>query len=85
MNVEPHWGTATRHALQCMVLVLGALPGISMGAEPAQTWLSKMVEAARTLSYDGTFIYRRGHSVDSMRIIHRWDAEGERERLISLN
>jgi len=47
-------------------------------------WLSRMAEAARTLNYDGTFVYRNGDDMESMRIIHRVDPEGERSRLVAL-
>lgn len=50
----------------------------------AQALLSRMALAAKTLSYDGSFIYLRGNRVDSMRIIHRADEKGEIERLMSL-
>lgn len=41
-------------------------------------------EAARNLSYEGVFIYRQGDDIETVRIIHRADERGERERLISL-
>lgn len=52
----------------------------------AEQWLDKMVHAARSLNYDGTFVYRTGPQLESMRIIHRADPDGsQRERLISLS
>ena len=44
-----------------------------------------MTEAAQTLNYDGTFVYRSGNQLESMRIIHRVDDQGERSRLVSLS
>ncbi|MDZ7754309.1 MAG: MucB/RseB C-terminal domain-containing protein [Gammaproteobacteria bacterium] len=41
-------------------------------------------ESARKLTYDGVFIYRQGDDIETVRIIHRADERGERERLISL-
>ena len=47
--------------------------------------LDRMVEASRTLDYVGTFIYRNGSTIQSMKVIHRADAEGSRERLVALS
>lgn len=77
-------------------LYVGALRWLCMLAVPASfaaqantdeayMWFGKMMQAAQTLNYDGTFVYRQGDRVESMRIIHRADANGERERLISLS
>lgn len=52
--------------------------------KPASVWLEKMAEAARSLNYDGTFVYRSGDRMESMRIIHRATPEGEQERMYSL-
>ncbi len=48
-------------------------------------WFEKMSRAGQTLSYEGTFMYRRGEQVMTMKIIHVADEQGERERIISLN
>ncbi len=48
-------------------------------------WLQRMRHAARALNYEGTFVYRQGQSLEAMRIVHRSDAQGEKERLVSLN
>ncbi len=50
----------------------------------ALDWLDRMAKATETRNYDGTFVYRNRDGLQSMRIIHRRDADGERERLISL-
>ncbi len=55
------------------------------GESEALAWLQRMVEAAQSQNYDGTFIYRSGDQMESMRVIHRADANGERERLVSLS
>ena len=54
-------------------------------APSAQTWLELMTDAAQSLNYDGTFVYRSGNQLESMRIIHRVDQQGERSRLVSLS
>lgn len=50
----------------------------------ARTLLERVSSATRTLSYDGTFVYLHGNSMDTMRVIHKFDGKTERERLISL-
>ena len=47
--------------------------------------LDRMVEASRTLDYIGTFVYRNGSTIQSMKVIHRADTEGGRERLVALS
>ena len=44
-----------------------------------------MVRASRSLDYIGTFVYRNGSTIQSMKIIHRADTNGSRERLIALS
>ena len=44
-----------------------------------------MVEASRTLDYIGTFVYRNGSTIQSMKIIHRADPEGGKDRLVALS
>lgn len=51
---------------------------------PASEWLEKMARASQSLNYDGTFVYRNGDRMESMRIIHRAAPGGERERMFSL-
>lgn len=54
------------------------------GDNPEQR-LERMARAAQTLNYDGTFVYRNGATMQSMRIIHRFGADGERERLVAMS
>jgi len=44
-----------------------------------------MSDAVRTLNYDGIFIYRRGQTMSTLRLVHKRDQNGEKERLISLS
>jgi len=53
-------------------------------SEDPQQSLERMVRAGQTMNYDGTFVYRNGATMQSMRIIHRSDDDGERERLVAL-
>ena len=52
--------------------------------EEALVWLEKMSHATRTINYDGTFVYRIGDALQTMRVLHRVDDDGEKERLVSL-
>ena len=47
--------------------------------------LDRMVRASRSLDYIGTFVYRNGSMIRSMKIIHRADAGGSHERLVALS
>lgn len=47
--------------------------------------LKRMDTAAKQLNYDGIFSYQAGKRLQSIRIIHRADQQGEVERLVSLN
>ena len=47
--------------------------------------LDRMVHASRSLDYIGTFVYRNGATMQSMKIIHRADIGGSRERLVALS
>lgn len=67
------------------VLWLASTQAVADAARDARMWLDRMSKAAQELNYDGTFVYRNGTHVESMRIIHRADASGERERLVSLS
>jgi len=43
-----------------------------------------MVHATKNLDYEGTFVYNRGDNMDVMQILHKRDANGEREKLLTL-
>lgn len=64
---------------------VSALGGVAAAPQSAEEWLDHMAKAAQTLNYDGTFVYRNGVSIQSMRLIHRYDDHGERERLVALS
>jgi sigma-E factor negative regulatory protein RseB len=64
-------------------------PLIAVNAETesevsAQTLINNMSDAVRNLNYDGVFIYLRGGQMNTLRLIHRAEDEGEVERLVSL-
>ena len=76
-------------AFACWVWLLAVMPGATAWAGDTTAeihqWFNKMSRAGQSLSYEGTFMYRRGEQVMTMKIIHVVDEAGERERIISLN
>ncbi|MGC1951334.1 MAG: MucB/RseB C-terminal domain-containing protein [Gammaproteobacteria bacterium] len=92
MRITPNWPLRTDSSRYYLIILLSllefglAVPGHATTPSEAEQWLDKMVQAARSLNYDGTFVYRAGPQLESMRIIHRTDPDGsQRERLISLS
>jgi len=58
---------------------------IAHADDDAITLLERMNVAAKQLNYEGVFSYQAGKKMQSIRIIHRANQQGEIERLISLN
>lgn len=48
-------------------------------------WLNKISGAAQQLNYQGIFIYQHGNSIETSRITHHVDAQGEHEKLEALD
>lgn len=67
-----------------LLLLLLAVCGHAYAEDGAREWLDEMSSALQTLDYDGTFVYLHDGRLEAMRIIHRVDAGGQRERLVSL-
>lgn len=73
-------------ALSLLMAVSSSAPAwAGESSTEVRQWFDKMSRAGQTLSYEGTFMYRRGEQVMTMKIIHVADGQGERERIISLN
>jgi sigma-E factor negative regulatory protein RseB len=68
-----------------LVLSLTLLATTSFAEPEAMKVLERMGIAAKQLSYEGVFAYQTGKNLQSIRIIHRADEQGEVERLVSLN
>ncbi len=66
-----------------IALLAFAAPLPSAADDPARILLQSMHDATRQLNYEGVFIYQRGAQIDSMRLVHKYDDGGEKERLIS--
>lgn len=69
-----------RFSLLPLVLI-----SVAASASDAHTWLAKMEEAARTLNYEGVFVYHHGNMVQTLRIVHRVEDGKAQERLVSLS
>ena len=70
--------------MRWLLLAWLACHGQMLAAESASQWLHDMSTALKTLDYDGIFVYQHDGKLDVMRIIHRVDDGGQRERLVSL-
>jgi sigma-E factor negative regulatory protein RseB len=70
-----------------VVMILSvAIARAESGSEEAKRWLARMVEAARNLDYEGTFVYVQGQNLEAMHIIHAGSRDGRQwQRLSSLN
>lgn len=69
-----------------LVGLLGALLHPLAQAEPgeAMRWLERVAAASQNLNYEGVFVYQYQGGLEAMRVIHRVDENGVRERLYSL-
>jgi len=70
--------------VRLLLVVLLAVSGQAVAQGDARKWLDDMSGALQSLDYDGTFVYLHDGKLEAMRIIHRMDKGGQRERLVSL-
>ena len=68
-----------------LLVALAAAPDATGEPQEIRRWLERMARASRSLDYVGTFVYRSGTALQSMKIIHRADPDGSRERLVALS
>lgn len=66
-------------------LAVPALAESKASVSEVRSWLDRMARAVETLNYRGTLVHWRDGQVDSLRIIHRADENGVRERIYSLD
>ncbi|MDJ0881380.1 MAG: MucB/RseB C-terminal domain-containing protein [Gammaproteobacteria bacterium] len=74
--------------MKFLLLSVAFFWGFSVQADvdsAAMDWVQKMSSAMQELSYQGRFVYLHNGQLESMSILHVNDAQGKRERLISLN
>jgi sigma-E factor negative regulatory protein RseB len=75
-----------RVLLQTFLSILMMSLGMQAYADnEAMALLERTSLAAQQLNYDGVFAFQKGNKLQSIRIIHRSDAQGEVERLVSLS
>lgn len=79
------WQPSLARAMGGLVLLAAAGAAIAADAEEIRGWLDRMAMAVNNLNYRGTLVYLRGGQVDALRIFHRVDEHGMRERLVALN
>lgn len=54
-------------------------------ADSAPAWLKRMSEAVNGQSYQGVFVYQRGESIETLKLVHQADDLGGRQRVTSLS
>src|SRR5699024_12826733 len=62
----------------------------SHGPSPASRidvgdWLEKAADAVRTGNYRGVVVYLRGETMNTLRIVHRFNKGEEQERLVAMS
>lgn len=72
-----------RNAIAALALCAWLIPAAAFADTTSESleWLGRMATAGQRLNYTGTFIYQAGRDVETSRITHRVDANGEHERL----
>jgi sigma-E factor negative regulatory protein RseB len=83
-QVRLHRGIDGNDVVKRLLVILLAVCGPALADEGAREWLDEMSSALQTLDYDGTFVYLHDDRLEAMRIIHRMDPGGQRERLVTL-
>ncbi len=68
-----------------LLMLLACAQVAAQPEERVADWLDRMARAVETLNYRGTLVHLRGDQIDTLRIIHRADERGVRERLYSLS
>ena len=71
--------------LPTIALLLILCPALAAAASEPLRDLARMSEAVTGLNYQGTFVYEHAGALETMRIVHQADADGEREHLVSLD
>ena len=69
-----------------LILALALQPAAAKTSQQdVRDWLERMIQAVRSLSYEGTFVYLHDNHLESMHLKHLANESGEWERLVSLN
>jgi sigma-E factor negative regulatory protein RseB len=57
----------------------------AMSSDDPADWLKMMIDARKTQTYQGIFVFSRGDEMSSMRVLHSYTDGVEQERLIALD
>ncbi len=76
----------TRSVLFTLLLLAGGVQPVFAQSPPGSSpealgWLQKIAAAPRQYNYTGTFIYSSGGYIETSRIVHMVDQEGEHEKI----
>lgn len=71
--------------LAALLAVLLVAPAAARAEQSVENWLERMAHAVSGLDYRGTLVTLHGGEVNTLRIIHRVDADGVRERIYALD
>ena len=86
--VASHAAGRRRRAALALLALVGGVAGIGTAiaeTPDAMAWLRKIAETSRQINYAGTFVYQHGRQVETSRIAHWVDANGEHETLETLD
>jgi sigma-E factor negative regulatory protein RseB len=70
--------------LVVLMAACAQVAGADSGSGP-RALIGQMAAATRTLNYEGTFVYSHEKRLETVRVVHAFQAGRERERLIHLN
>lgn len=68
--------------LAILLLAGVGLPAWAAGAEPAE-WLVRVSDASRTANYQGVIVYRTRDTLETMKVVHRFQDGVELERVLT--
>ncbi len=77
-----------RNAAPARALLLAAVllaAPLTHAQDSAAQWMTKVTQAARTLSYSGTVMVRQGSNFETFRLAHLYENGEEAEKLLSLD
>lgn len=73
----------TRAVGSICLLALFAPVAAEASPDTAMQWLQRTEQAVRETSFRGTFVYVHGGHLETIRVYHKADSDGHRERLVS--
>lgn len=80
MQAVSGWGNGWRR--QSWLIIAGLLVASGVAhADVGLDWLNRAVFAARQQNYSGVYVYHHGERIEVMRVLHRTDASGEKEKV----